>query len=217
VPGQHRLGEPELGGERRGDRGPVRAERSEGPDRTAELGGETLVANADHEMDGLVEAGHPTGRLEAEGRRKRLLEQRPPGHRRSCVPRRELRGSLGCGAKVDDEDAQSSLGHEHRCAVDDVLARGAVVDEPPRLSADLLAHRTHERLGAEITAGVMGGGPGGEAPAGKAAPSPEGATLQVRGRSNSQRCRPFGAERIHGRGRSPEAHASGYTMPPLRG
>jgi hypothetical protein len=147
VPCDDRLGELELGGKagEHFERGA--AERRQRARGATELRGQALVADGAQARRALVEGHEPAGRLQPEGDRHRLLEQRAAGHDRRAVLAGKARGGVGRAVEVAEDRVQRAAGDEHRRRIDDVLAGGAVVDVGGRVAADLGAQRLDERCG----------------------------------------------------------------------
>ena len=113
------------------------AQRGERARRAAELRGQARAAHGVQALGGLVEAHEPAGRLQAEGDRHGLLQQRPPGHHRRAVLAGQPRRRLGRAAQVVEQRLERAPRDEHRRAVEDVLARRAAVHVGGRRVADL--------------------------------------------------------------------------------
>ena len=128
VPGQQRLGEPELGGEAPGHLEAGVAERRQRPRGAAELHRETLVAHPLEAGPGRVDGDHPPRRAQAEGGRQRLLEQGARRHRRVPVGLGEGGAAVAGGAEVGGDQLERAPGDEHERAVDDVLAGRSPVE-----------------------------------------------------------------------------------------
>jgi hypothetical protein len=99
----------------------VIAQGGKRPDRAAELEGERLLANLGELVAGVFEDGQPSRRLEAEGDRERLLQERPPGHERVPVTLGQRGRGRGRAVEVGDERLERAVRHEHERAVEHVL------------------------------------------------------------------------------------------------
>ena len=147
VPGRDRLGQLELAREQPEHLGTAVTERRRCPGGTAQLDGEPLVADSDERCSRLEHGDEPACRFEAERDRLRLLQQRPPDHRRDAMGVRELRALLGNGPEALQDQPQHPARDEHRRRVQDVLARRAEVDVLGRaVVPDRLSQGTDERL-----------------------------------------------------------------------
>ena len=85
VPGKRGLDEVELAGEEAGDLQAVLAHRGQRARRATELCREPVAPKLGEPRSGVEHGDEPTGRLEPEGRRHGLLEQRATGHRRVAM------------------------------------------------------------------------------------------------------------------------------------
>ena len=136
VPGQIGLGQ------RRAPRRAIAA--TAGPASPSEASVPTAPPNcsgsavADAERVERAQLAHgerePARRLEAEGDRRRLLQERPAGHHRVAVPLGERRGALGDAVQLAHEQVEAVAHLEHQRGVDDVLARRAPVHVAARLA-----------------------------------------------------------------------------------
>ena len=129
VPGDLRLGEPELLRERTQHGRTVIAERGERSHSAAELHGEPLAPDGVQAIGDLVERLGPPGRLEPERDRERVLQQRSPGHQGLAVAEGDFRGRVGGGAQIVEQRTERPLRDQHRRGVQDVLTRRAAMHE----------------------------------------------------------------------------------------
>ena len=153
MPRHGRLGEPELPGEERRDLDAPVAERRQGPRRPAKLRRETIPKLA-KAVIGVEHADEPPGGLQPEGRRNRLLEQRPSCDRGVAVCSGE-RGACGLDPLelVAHEPEPVARDQDER-GVHHVLARRPEVHPPRVLLPDARDKGAHERLGG--SAGAVG-------------------------------------------------------------
>ena len=144
--GHGRLAQSELLGVELQHSDPVVTERSERSRCAAEL---RRQRDRDRREagPGLHETDEPTGRLEPERRRHRLLQQRACGHH--CVPvlSRDARAFVRCAGELVVHELRRALRHQHGGRVDDVLARRAEMDGARMGLADPRPQRANERLG----------------------------------------------------------------------
>jgi hypothetical protein len=127
VPGQHGAGQAQFLGQQRHHPGTVVAERGEGAGRAAELHGQPLRADRGQPGAGLVQAGQPARRDQAEGDGNGLLEQRAADHDRGPVRGGQPgRGRSGLG-QIGQHHVDDPLSQQHGGRVHDVLAGRALV------------------------------------------------------------------------------------------
>ena len=164
MPRHHGLGEVHLPRELLKDRNPGAAERSERPGGPAQLRGESGPAHVEQPAPGLQDRYEPARRLEAEGRREGLLEERPARHEGIAVGL----GEPGAGRRdtvyLGEDQIQRAPADEHRGGVRDVLARRPLVYVPGCVFGyfgDDLGERPRERrdgvaLGAPPASDLFG-------------------------------------------------------------
>jgi hypothetical protein len=138
VPGGDGVGEVEALREEPRHLQPLPTERGQRSDGTAELGREALVPDADKCLAGLEKTEEPHGGLEPECGRLRLLEQRPADHQGRAVRLGEPGTHFGERVEGVEDDAQCGARDDHRRAVEDVLARRALVDVLGGVTTDRL-------------------------------------------------------------------------------
>ena len=142
MPGQDGQRQAEFGGEQRRDPLAGVAQRGERARRAAELHGKPRPDRGEPRA-GLVHAGQPARRDEAEGHGNGLLEERAADHDRGPVRRGQPGRGLGRPGQVGLDDVDGSLGEQHRGGVHDVLAGG-----PAMHGADRgLGHLPGQRAG----------------------------------------------------------------------
>ena len=112
-----------------------------------ELDGESLVPDRSEAHPSLEHRDEPARRLETEGRRHGLLQERPRRHRRRAVRADELRAAAREPVELVEHERGRPARDEHRGGVDDVLARRAEVNEIRRVSTDRLTECANQRLG----------------------------------------------------------------------
>ena len=163
-------------------RGPSSPSERERARRAAELHGQPPRADRGQPLAGLVHAGQPARRDQAEGDGNGLLEQRAADHDRGPVRLGQPGRGLGRLGQVGQHDVDGPLGQQHRGRVHDVLAgRAAVHGARPRSAGTRRASaRASPGTGFPVSAASSPSSSGSKLPAWAAAvtasPEPAGAS-----------------------------------------
>ena len=115
-----------------------RVERARGP---PELDGQAVAPEVREPIGGGVDGHQPTGGLQAEGDRRRLLQERAAGHHGVAVTPGQVGAGESEAGKIGEHQVEGRARDQHRGGVEDVLAGGGVVNVLPRRCREMRSER----------------------------------------------------------------------------